>query len=178
MPKLKTKAAASPAAQSREEAERLVARIGEIQRELIRQEADLGDRLAELKAEAEQRAQPLKLELAAAHEAVQGWSEANREELTRKGKTKTVQLATGKILWRLRPPSVRFKGADAVLRWLQNSPGGLGYGAFLRVKASVDREAMQANPALARTVPGVTIGSEGEDFIVEPFEAELVERVA
>lgn len=177
MPKLKMKSAAAPAAQTREEAERLVHRLGEIQRELIRREADLGDTLARIKAAAEKGAQPLKVEAIAAHEAVQAWSEANRDTLTRSGKVKTVQLATGKVSWRNRPPSVRIskKKVDAVLAWLRNSPGGLGYGAFIRVKSSIDREAMQANPELARTVPDVSIGSEGEEFIVEPFDAELVE---
>ena len=31
---------------------------------------------------------------------------------------------------------------------------------------------------MARTVAGVTIGSEGEEFIAEPFEAELAQAVA
>lgn len=180
MPKLKIKSAAAPAAQSREEAERLVHRIGEIQRDLVRREADLGDTLARIKAAAEKGAQPLKEELATAQEAVQRWSEANRDALTRNGKVKTVQLATGKVFWRNRPPSVRIpkKMVEDVIRWLRFSPGGLGYGAFIRVKTTIDREAMQANPELARTVPHVSIGSEGEEFIVEPFDAELVESRA
>ena len=34
---------------------------------------------------------------------------------------------------------------------------------------------MQAEPEVARGIEGVTIGSAGEDFIVEPFEAGLAD---
>ena len=34
------------------------------------------------------------------------WAEANRDHLTRDGKTKTVRLAAGEFSWRTRPPSV------------------------------------------------------------------------
>jgi len=173
--KTKTKSAAVPAAQTRDEAERLVARIGQIQRELDRREADLGDMVAKLKAEAEKAAQVLRDEQAAAHRAVQGWAEANRQDLTR-GRTKTVELATGKVLWRSRPPSVRVTGAKAVLHWLMfSAPGGEGFGAFVRIKSSIDKEAMKAHPELAAKVPGVKVGSAGEVFVVEPFEAKLIQ---
>ncbi len=107
---------------------------------------------------------------------MQTWAEANRQALTRQGKTKTVDLATGKVSWRLRPPSVTIRGAEAVLHWLEfSSPAGEGFGAFIRRSSSVDREAMLKDPALAAKVPGVKVGSAGEDFIIEPFEAQLSE---
>ena len=33
---------------------------------------------------------------------------------------------------------------------------------------------MLAEAALAKTLPGVTIGSEGEEFAIEPFQPEIV----
>jgi|GEM_PF-1800630 len=35
------------------------------------------------------------------------------------------------------------------------------------------KEAMLADPEKARMIAGISIGSEGEDFIAEPFEAEI-----
>ncbi len=171
---LKTKAPATPAAQTQQEAEAMVLRIGDIQRELRRREADLGDALARAKASAEETALPLKHELAATQDAVQTWAEANRKLLTRDGKTKTVELATGKVSWRLRPPSVRLRGIDQVLEFILGQPS---LKRFLRVKREVDKEALAKEPDIASSIPGVTVGSAGEDFIIEPFEAELTEVV-
>ena len=50
--KPKTKARATPAAQSQQEAEADIARLGDIQRELARIQADYGDEAASLKAAA------------------------------------------------------------------------------------------------------------------------------
>ena len=169
--KTKTKALSAPAAQSREEAQEMVARIGEISRELVRQEADLGDRLAAIKAEAETKAQPLKAELTRLHDAIQTWAEANREELTRQGRTKTVELTTGKVSWRNRPPKVSLRNVEGLIAYLVDELGG----QFIRTKREIDKEAMLADQALAKQLPGVSIKSAGEEFIVEPFDAQLAE---
>lgn len=44
---------------------------------------------------------------------------------------------------------------------------------FLREKAEIDKEAMLREPDRARGIVGVTIGTAGESFSVEPFEAEI-----
>lgn len=170
----KAKAPAAPAAQSREEAANLVGRIGEIQRELARRDADLGDALARAREAAEATALPLKAELAGAQAAVQGWCEANRYEITGGNKVKFCDLVTGRVLWRHRPPKVTLRGADNILAWLQEHRGR----RFLRTKVEIDKEAMLKDPEAARAIPGVSIGSEGEDFVIEPFEAQLVEAGA
>jgi phage host-nuclease inhibitor protein Gam len=169
--KTKTKAMSAPAAQSRDEAQRMVAEIGEISRELARQEADLGDALAKVKADAEAKALPLKTRQIDLHEAVQKWAEANRAELTRDGRTKTVELTTGKVSWRNRPDSVGLRGVEAIIEHLKTKLEG----RFLRTKYEVDKDAMLGAKDDARKVPGVTIKSAGEEFIVEPFDALLAE---
>lgn len=194
----KAKAPAAPVAQNLEEVTRLVGRIGVIQRELTRRDADLGDALARIKEAAEETALPLKAELAAAQAAVQGWCEAHRYEITGGNKVKFSELATGKVLWRARPPKVGVRGVEAATCWLveharqatQVAVTGQGFEAIaawllkdrlerlLRRKVEIDKEAMLKDPEAARVVPGVTIGSEGEDFVIEPFEAPLVEAAA
>lgn len=170
----KAKAPAAPAAQSREEAARLVGRIGEIQRELSRREADLGDALARAKEAAEATALPLKEELLAAQAAVQAWCEAHRYEITGGNKVKYCDLTTGRVLWRFRPPKVTLRGVDNILAWLIKNKKA----DFLRTKVEIDKEAMLKDVASAKAVPGVSIGSEGEDFVIEPHEAQLVEAAA
>jgi phage host-nuclease inhibitor protein Gam len=166
-PALKT--IATPAAQSRQEAEAAVERIGANQRELTRIEADLNDEVSRLKAAAEERAKPLQDAIAADRGLVQLFCEANRGELTNAGKTKTVIFATGEVRWRARPPSVSIRGVAAVIALLKSNFGG----RFVRTKEEIDKEAMLADPDTARQVPGVKIGSEGEDFVIEPFEVQL-----
>jgi len=158
-PKLKTRAGA-PAPQNREEAASFIRRIGENNRAIARAEADMNDAIVKLKEAAEATAAPL------ADETKQ--LAANRALLTDNGKRKHAELGTGRIEWRLAPPKVTIKGADAVLHAIKT----LGL-PFVRIKEEIDKEAMLAEPEKARLVPGVSIGSGGETFSVEPFEAEL-----
>jgi phage host-nuclease inhibitor protein Gam len=151
-----------------------VARIGAIQRDLTLAEAALGETIAAAKAAAETAAAPLKAELELLTRGVQLWAEAHREELTNGGRTKTVALSTGEIAWRSRPPSVRIRDQAAVIETLQR----LQLSRFLREKIELDREAMLREPAMAATVPGVTIGSAGEEFVVAPAQADLSGRAA
>lgn len=170
----KIKTTATPAAQSRDEAEAMIGRIGEISRELTRQDADLGDALALAKQKAEAVALPLKDELESLKERVQRWAEANRDDLTRAGKTKTAEFTTGTVSWRLRPPSVTIRGGvDNVIAWLKANLEG----RFIRTKEELDKEALRSAPEIAVTVPGVKLGSAGEDFVIEPFGGELAEAV-
>jgi len=171
----KTKTTAAPAAQSREEVEQLIDQIGVNQRELQRLEADLGDETARLKACAETKALPLKQAIIDAQDRVARFCEANRDGLTRAGKTKTVEFTTGKVSWRHRPPSVTLRKVETILAFLKAAKGGKG---FIRVKEEVNKEALLAAPQFAATVPGVTIGSAGEDFIIEPFGGELAESAS
>lgn len=165
----KTRGANIPVPQSREEAAGMIARLGVLRREIARTEADLNDEIAALKTSAEKAVAPLSEEADALTEGVKTWCEANRSRLTDGGKTKTADLGTGTISWRLRPPSVTVRGVDTVIDALK----ALGFSRFVRVKEEVNKDAMRAEADVARTVPGVSIGSPGEDFVVEPFEVEL-----
>lgn len=167
----RAKTVAKPAAQSRAEAEAAIARIGVAQRELARIEADLGDLVAKAKEIAELRAAPHSSAIEADQALVQGWCEANRDALTNNGKVKFASLATGDVKWRARPPKVNIRNVEGVIAHLR----GLKLRQFLRTKIEVNKDAMLADPDKARTVPGVSINSDGEDFVIEPFDAALSE---
>lgn len=167
--KSKTLGANLPVPQSREEAAATVVAIGEINRGIARLEADMNDELASIKEAYEVKALPLRDAATEKTEGLKIWAEANRTSLTGGDKTKTVDLGTGVLRWRSRPPAVRISKVQDVLDRLKT----LGLGRFLREKVEIDKEAMLKEPEVARTVAGVSIGSAGEDFIVEPYEAEL-----
>jgi len=168
--RIKTKAVAVNVPQSREMAAIAIANIGALSRQLVRTESLMNDELASIKKGWEEAAEPLRAQIAALNQGVQTWAEANRDTLTQNGKVKPCALTTGEIAWRMRPPSVRITGAEAVLDTLRR----LGLKRFIREKEEVNKDAILNEPEAVSHVPGIAI-SQGEDFVVVPFEAELAE---
>ena len=149
---------------NRDEAETYLARIGEIQRLTQLNKTALAEAVARVTADIEAESAKLAEEHDRLFRGLQLWAEANRHALTDGGKTKTVRLGNGIIAWRLAPPSVQIKGQEAVLEYLMNNTIG-----FLRTKVEINREAMLARPDEAAKIPGVTIKSAGESFVIEPI---------
>jgi phage host-nuclease inhibitor protein Gam len=170
MAKSKTLGANLPVPQNRDEAASSIRLIGDTSREIARIELALNDLISQAKEAAEAQAAPLKDVVKARTEGLKLWCEANRDALTGGGKTKTADLGTGKVSWRLRPAKVSLRGrAEEIIERLKS----LGLQRFVRTSEEVNKEAMLAERDAASAVNGVGIASEGEDFIVEPFEAEL-----
>lgn len=170
--KTKRKAETVPAARDREEAERFLIRIGEIQRSRTLHQTALAEAIAHVKAETETRVSQLDAEENDLSRGLQIWAEANRHALTDGGKTKTVKLGTGVISWRQTPPSVRIKKADEVLAFLVENARE----EFLRRKVEIDKAAMLGMADVAAEIPGVTIASNGEEFVIEAAGAAEVGR--
>ena len=174
----KLKIVSTPLPDSREAVDALIHEIGEHQRLRRAIELSLGGDIADLKAAAEAKAKPHAESIAEKMGQVHAWCLANRDEITEDGRTKTVRFGNGEVSWRNRPPRVALargiKAEDlvATLRQL-----GRKFRKFLRLKIELNKEAMLEDPDLARTVPGVRIGSVGEDFTVKPVALELEEVV-
>lgn len=166
---VKVRAANVAVPQGRDEANALIARIGTLRRELDRIAADMNDELARIKEQHELRAEPLKAEAETAVEGLKIWCEANRAGLTQGGKVKSAAFPAGEVRWRARPPRVTVRGADAVIEALER----LGLTKFVRLKREVNKEAILDAPGEVAGIAGITIGSEGEDFTVEPFAGDL-----
>ncbi|WP_439596488.1 host-nuclease inhibitor Gam family protein [Falsiroseomonas sp.] len=166
MARVKRQAEVVRAPADRAEASAMLAMIGAAQRDLAVIKAAQEETISAAKLRAELESLPLQKSILDLTRGLQLWAEANRQALTDGGKTKTVPLATGTLSWRHRPASVRLTGPDAVLAEVER----LKLEQFLRRKVELNREAMLEKPELARTVPGVTIGSAGEDFIVAPSD--------
>lgn len=142
--------------------------IGDANRLLVRLQADMNDALAEVKERFETEAGPIKTRIDNLSKGVQTWCEANRDKLTQGGKVKTHAFPSGEVQWRIRPPSVRITGQESVLDSLRR----LNLARFIRTKEEVNKEAILNEPEAVKGVAGIAI-SQGEDFIVQPFEDQL-----
>lgn len=168
--KVKRPAETARVPQNREEAEAMLARLGALQRHVALISGALEESIAKAREAAEAEALPVKAEAEGLTRGIQLWAEANRQSLTQDNRVKTIRMNHGEIAWRTRPPSVKLRDQNAILEFLAN----IGLARFIREKREINREAMLAEPSVASTVPGVTISSEGEDFVVTPASEELV----
>lgn len=170
--KMKTQGTNVPVPQDDSEAREAIREIGDLNREVLRIEAEMNDKIAALQEEYGARVAPLRESATAKIEGLRMFAEVNRDRLTRGGKVKFHKFATGEISWRLRPARVTIRGKDAVIEAIKAARLGK---KFLRVREDINKEAMLEDRATATALAGVTIGSDGEDFLVEPFETELKE---
>lgn len=163
--RLKTKAQID-VPQSRDEAAQYIRQIGDLQRRMLREQAEMNDAIAHLTETYQPRLDAVKRDIGDRQEGLQAWCEANRNELTNGGKVKTANLVTGEIQWRQRPPSVSVRGADSVIEALM----GFGLGRFVRIKSEINKEAILNEPDAVKGVAGLTVITGVEDFVVTPFE--------
>ena len=154
----------------RDEADLFIYRIGVKTRARAAMQSELDYMLAELKRRFEENAQPMTVEIDELTEGLQVWCEANRKELL-DGDSKTVKFGNGEVCWRNRPASVTLRGVEKIIEWCRSHR----LSRFIRIKREINKEAMLASPKKAEEIPGVTIASAGEDFIVTPLSAELEE---
>lgn len=169
--KMKSRGTNIPVPQDDSEAREAIREIGDLNREILRLEAEMNDRIAELQQHYGDLVAPIRELALARHEGLKVFCEANRARLTSGGKVKFHRFATGQVSWRLRPAKVTIRGKDAVIEALQAA----GLHRFLRTRVEVNKEAMLEDRKTAMGIKGVSIGSDGEDFIVEPFETELAD---
>ena len=156
--------------QTRDEVETAIKEIGDLNRELERLAIEQNDKLAAITGEYAPLMNEVKEKTKPMMDAVQAWCESRRDELTQNGKTKTGTFNTGEVQWRVRPPSVGIRGVDSVLDSLKMR----GFTQFIRIKEEINKEAMLNEPDTAASVPGVTIKTGVEDFVITPFEQEVV----
>ncbi len=168
--KIKSAAPRFAIPQSREDCTDYIARIGRAQRERERIQADMNDQLAAIRANYEEQARPHAETIKALSQGVQVWCDANREALTMGNKTKTANLASGEVRWRMRPPRVVIRGMEMAMEALK----GLHLDRFIRIKEEISKEAILADPEAVQHVKGISI-DQGEDFVIVPFETELEE---
>lgn len=183
--RLKTKAVAY-VSQSRDDVARDIRTIGDLQRDITREEAAMNDAIAVITARHQPTVDALKARIERLQQGVHGWCEAHRAELTEDGKSKTANFITGTVNWRNDPPSVAVRNAEQLLPTLAN----LGLGCYVRTKQEINKEAILADRAAAdskespekeaaaerlKLLAGltITIKSWVEQFVITPTEVEV-----
>lgn len=160
--------------QSKTDCAAAIRALGDLQRTFERERASMNDQIAAITQAYQPALASLSERMDALQAGIQAWCEAHRTELCGEGDKlgKTANLVTGEVAWRVRPPSVSIRGADAVLETLLR----MGLGRFVRVKNEANKEAMLAEPDAVRGIAGITIVSGVEDFTITPVEvkAEVV----
>lgn len=155
--------------QNRDDCDAMIRQLGETRRGIDRIEADMNDQLAAIKEQFEKAAEPLRERADALLSGIEHFCATYRSELTKGGKVKHHRFKNGDVNWRKRPSKVTLRGADSVIERLKE----LSLKRFIRTTEQVNKEAILADPDAVQSIKGISIGSEGEDFVVEPFEAEL-----
>jgi phage host-nuclease inhibitor protein Gam len=168
--KIKQDAVKFPVPQTHDQVVEAIAEIGRRQRERDRIQADMNDELARIKERYEEEGKPHADAIRALSDGVHLYCEAHRDELTQGGKTKTANLSSGEIRWRMRPPSVVLKGIDKIIEALR----AFGLARFIRTKEEIDKTAILAEPEAVKNVRGIRIVQD-EDFVIVPFETSLEE---
>ena len=190
-----------PVPQDDAQAEQLIAQLGALQRDQVEAQARHDAQVAALETPHGEFLAGTKRDQTAIVEALSTWAAAHRDRLTGNGKTKTVQLASGSILWREGRYAVKHKGLkieDVVIaiqhqiqalevkisearrkRRFKDVPplvaGVIALEGFLRTKVEPNKEAMLAAREIAETIPGVTVPRGDEEFAVEPLASQISE---
>lgn len=156
------------ACQSKDQVMDFIRQIGDKQREIVRIETRMNDKIAEITDSHKGDITKIQLEIQSMTTAVQTWCEANRSSLLKKG-LKTANLITGEVSWRFNPPSVSLRKIDDVLANLKEK----GLTRFIRIKEEVNKEAILAEPQAVADVAGISIKSGNEFFEIKPFEVDV-----
>lgn len=194
--KTKTAAPALPVPQSREQCQTQITSLGQMLRRHAVMKAELDEKVAELTQQYGPLLADLQAEADRLHQGIQIWATSNRDALTQGGKTKTVNLVTGEVSWRQRPPSCAVRKAADVLAELRK----LGLQDYIRTTQEVNKDAILALDSAVekitvedlagdspeagllalkklhlefiRGIPGISLVKGVEDFTATPFETE------
>ena len=198
MARAKTKATNLRVPQNDAEAEQMIAQLGASQRDQAEAKARHDAVIADLETEHGKVVKAAQEEQAGLIEGISVWAAANRERLTSGGKTKTVQLASGTILWRDGRYAVKHRGLkeedvvraihDRIDELREKAAGEPRRSVALQLKAQADvlegclrrivkpnKDAMLAAREVAATVSGIVIEREPESFAVEPIASQIGE---
>ncbi|PZP65400.1 host-nuclease inhibitor Gam family protein, partial [Methylorubrum populi] len=180
MARAKTKATNLRVPQNDAEAEQMIAQLGASQRDQAEAKARHDAVIADLETEHGKVVKAAQEEQAGLIEGISVWAAANRERLTSGGKTKTVQLASGTILWRDGRYAVKHRGLkeedvvravhDRIDELREKAAGEPRRSVALQLKAQADvlegclrrivkpnKDAMLAAREVAATVSGIVI---------------------
>lgn len=171
--KIKKNAQSHRVPQNREEAVNMITSIGNNQRERQRLTADMDDEISVIRERYDKQINPLNTEIQELTDGLHTWAEANKDVLTNGGKTKTANMMTGEIKWRMRPMSCKAVRVKEAIEEIKQK--GLAK-LFIRTKEEINKEAILAAPDKVKGFSWISL-EQGEDFVIEPFETNIEEVV-
>lgn len=155
--------------QTQDEVAIAIKQIGDLEREQVRLSTLQADEKAVIDEKYTAELTALKEQVKPLQKAVQAFCESRRLELTNGGKQKTAYFTTGEVQWRARPPSVKISSVAKVIDAIKNT----GFLQFLRVKEEINKEALLADPKTARSISGISIRENEEEFVIKPNDEEV-----
>ena len=137
-----------------------------------------------LKQAAVDKAAPFVAKMKKLEAGLESYAEAHRAKMTNNYKTKTAKMGAGYFEWRNLPDKVSTKGIPKIIEDIKTAISKLGktkadiekrekLDQFINTKETLNRPAMLAEPSLAKTFEGVTIGSDGERLEIHIYESSL-----
>lgn len=146
-----------------------IKQIGDLEREQVRLSTLQADEKAAVDEKYTAQIHALKEQVKPLQQAVQAYCESRRDELTNGGKQKTAYFTTGEVQWRAKPPAVKISSVAKVIEAIKNT----GFLQFLRVKEEINKEALLADPKTARSISGISIRENEEEFVIKPNDEEI-----
>jgi len=140
------------------EANNLLSRLGGTQDLINEIEKSLQAEIAELKANALKKLQPLEIQRDNQVNALFAFANSHKVRLTLKNRT--IELSAGVFGWRLTTPRVEMRKDDEEMIKLFKRTGNA---QFIRIKEEIDRQTLLAEKPV---IPGVSYVQNDEFFVV------------
>lgn len=140
-----------------------VSRVGNCQRRIDEIELAFKEKVARLEEAMAEELGPLAEERERLMDGLVLFAQPKRDLLIAEAGKKTIDLPTGKILWRFTPPSVGTRDTKKAVETLKS----LGLDEYVRVKEELDKEGLLADREELDPIPGIKF-TRSEEFVVVP----------
>ena len=157
--------------QTDEEADSFIAQVSQLDAERDQIQKDLDAEINQLKQEAAKKLEEKTGAIARLARGLNAYFLANQDRLTEQGKRRSHTFPSGDIGLRLGFDRVRLTDVRRITRYLLRRPKLRRM--FLRMKFSVNKQAVKAHPAEATKVPGIRIMAGTDYFFVRPARINL-----
>lgn len=125
---------------SREEADQLLRRIGELQLQVQTYEAEAEKEITEIQSQLQDHTTPLHESIEQYRKSLEAYATANRGKLF--GKKKSLQLQFGRIGWKKGNPTLEVDDEDGLVDLIRRRLKGLAK-QLIRIKESADKTALK-----------------------------------
>jgi len=161
--------------QSKEEVDAAIRQIGDLLNEIDRLENNLEGTIRKETASTSKKVNAHEQRIIELQQGIEAFMASHRRELTQGGKRKSIKLPTGNTGWRFSTLLVEITGEEEeVVKLLEKR----GLEGLVRVKKTVDKEAIKKNPGSVRGIKGLIVKKGEEIFWIKPDQVNLKTEIA